>query len=470
MNPERTDGAARLARFGHSLVLLTVLVAVFAVTLVAVGLVSYRQAVGHAREGLRARLADRAYAVVAAVRAGSAPTPEAAAAALAPLRPSEGWVRVFDGGGAVLASSRSGESGRRGTPLDLPPPTVEPPPPPRARFVDGGRALEVCLVVPPAKRHELLGVAGPSPGAGLPASAAPELAAQPLDAPRLLAACAGMSLDEGLVGVTAARVQVAASVVAAILFGLLALLNIRQARRAAAVAVASERRERLAHLGQLAAIVAHEVRTPLATIRGFAQLLVERLAGDDERRRGPAEKIVAETDRLSRLAEDLLGYARPAPLRSALLDVSALARQCAERLAPTAAASRVRLLADVEGATPLYADADRLAQAIDNLVINAIQHSPPDETVLLRVARARGGVVVEVADRGPGVPPEERDRIFEPFHTRRSGGTGLGLAIARRVADEHGGTLALDERRVEGALFRLTLPMDREPTENRSAA
>jgi two-component system sensor histidine kinase HydH len=221
-----------------------------------------------------------------------------------------------------------------------------------------------------------------------------------------------------------------------------------------------ERRQRLASLGELAAIVAHEMRTPLSTVRGYAQLLAERAEGADERARAPMEKIIQETDRLSHLAADLLTYGRPTPPRMVPVDLSRLVAETAERLGQPAAQRRVSVRCEAPEAMLAVADPIRLAQAFDNLVQNAVQASPAGETVTIRLERARGRAVVEVSDRGPGVPVESQEKIFEIFHTTRKGGTGLGLAVARRIADEHGGSLVYDGSS-GWTVFRLTLPLER---------
>ena len=211
----------------------------------------------------------------------------------------------------------------------------------------------------------------------------------------------------------------------------------------------------------------HELRTPAALIRANAEVMEREglVTGD-----GTAllADVIAEADRLGGLVGDLLQLAAwdethltivPGPI-----DAAALAADTVRGARALAAERGVGLEVDVAGPAPATADRDRLIQLLLILVDNAIDHSPAGETVTVRVRRADGVVVIHVDDRGPGIPPAERERIFEPFTrlsgtTRHgSGGTGLGLAIARRIVDAHGGTIRADSPAAGGARFTVSLP------------
>ncbi len=231
--------------------------------------------------------------------------------------------------------------------------------------------------------------------------------------------------------------------------------------------------------------VSHELRTPLAMIRLYAETLAAGRIPTEARRQQYVETIVTESERLSRLVDNVLAFSRSdhgdraAALRP--LDVGALAAGVAERYRPVLAASGVALTVDAAaGLPPVSADADALAEALVNLLDNAAKYgvaaattpAGPDEArsgeVALTVRADARRVVVEVADRGPGLAAADRERVFEPFvrvqapsadglaHTAR--GTGLGLALVRRIAEAHGGTATAHARTGGGALFRLTLP------------
>jgi two-component system sensor histidine kinase HydH len=207
----------------------------------------------------------------------------------------------------------------------------------------------------------------------------------------------------------------------------------------------------LASLGEMAAVMAHEIRNPLASMKGNAQLLVEQLP-EPGPARSKAERLVSDAVRLERLTEDLLGLSGAASLQCADADPVAVLRGAVD---------------DVAGAVDIQAagapavfrlDADRMRQVLTNLLRNALQATDPPQPVTASVATEGGRLVYAVRDRGPGVPESERDRIFEPFHTTRLRGTGLGLAVARRIVEAHGGTIEASGHPEGGAVFRVALP------------
>lgn len=213
----------------------------------------------------------------------------------------------------------------------------------------------------------------------------------------------------------------------------------------------------------------HEIRTPTAIIRSSAEVLQrEELVLPDGREL--AEDIVAEADRLGRLVEELLALA--ASERGALaadrrpIDLAEVAAATVRRAGPLAAEQGLVLEGPAgDGpALPILGDADRLVQLLLVLLDNAFRVSPPGGHVVVAVARAGRRAQVAVSDQGPGVPADQRERVFEPFarlaRARGEGrGSGLGLAIARRIAEIHGGTLAVADAPGGGARFVLEVPL-----------
>ena len=214
----------------------------------------------------------------------------------------------------------------------------------------------------------------------------------------------------------------------------------------------------------------HELRTPTALIRANAEVLErEGLVAEDGR--PLVGDIVAEADRLARLVGDLLQLASTDATGLVLerrpIDLGRVAADTVRQVEALAAERgvAVRIEAAREGGPSVVSgDRDRLVQLIVILLDNAFDHAPQGTTVGVAVGRAGGRVELSVADDGPGIPPDERDRIFEPF-TRlpgvrrdRSGGTGLGLAIARRIAAAHDGTIRVDDAPGGGARFVVALP------------
>ncbi|MEI7742412.1 MAG: HAMP domain-containing sensor histidine kinase [Chloroflexota bacterium] len=211
----------------------------------------------------------------------------------------------------------------------------------------------------------------------------------------------------------------------------------------------------------------HELRTPAALIRANAEVLErEGLVAEDGR--DLLEDIIAEADRLGGLVGDLLQLAAWDETRLVLSlapeDVASIARTTVRGATALAAGRGVTLKVDAPGPAPAHVDRSRLVQLLLVLVDNAIDHSPAGTEVVVRVRAPKGQALIEVDDQGPGVPPADRKRIFEPFtrlpgSTRHgSGGTGLGLAIARRIAEAHGGTIEAGEPPAGGARFIVLLP------------
>ena len=216
--------------------------------------------------------------------------------------------------------------------------------------------------------------------------------------------------------------------------------------------------ERDAHMQQMLAGIAHEVRNPLAGISLYAGILRDELV--DDPRAAHAGKIDREVGYLERVVRDFLDFARRPPPELAPVELSALAREVAELAGPDAAAADLEIEVD---AAPLEvrADAGQLRRALLNLVKNAIAAAADvDErgaAVRLSVSRAGDAAVLEVWNRGAAIAPEVKARLFEPFFTTREKGTGLGLAFVADIARAHGGAIEVDSARGE-TRFRLRLP------------
>ncbi len=201
----------------------------------------------------------------------------------------------------------------------------------------------------------------------------------------------------------------------------------------------------------MAAVLAHELRNPLASLKGHAQLLARMLPTDGKEAQ-KADRVVAEATRMERLTTDLLDFARSAALRRASVDPTALLRASVEGLGAAVAL-------DVDAAPARWSlDPQRMRQALDNVLRNAIQASPEGVEARARIAVERGRLVFEIEDEGPGIAEAELEQIFAPFHTRRVRGTGLGLAVARRVVEQHGGTIIASNRPEGGARFVIEVP------------
>lgn len=215
---------------------------------------------------------------------------------------------------------------------------------------------------------------------------------------------------------------------------------------------------RLAALGQMAAGIAHEIRTPLGSIQGATEIIERDLPPDHPRRRFWVI-LQQESSRLNAVVQDFLDLGRPLTVDPRLIDARAAIDESVRSLQGLAGQRCVTLEVDAPGTFKLLADPQRLYQALTNLLRNAIQVSPGGGTVRIMAASAGGGAgTIAVDDEGPGLPPGEEERVFEPFFSRRKDGTGLGLALVQQILHAHGGRVEGATRNGGGARFVLHFP------------
>jgi PAS domain S-box-containing protein len=213
----------------------------------------------------------------------------------------------------------------------------------------------------------------------------------------------------------------------------------------------------LAQIGQLAAIVAHEVRNPLAGLRASLQVIGGRVT--EPRDRSAIGAMIQRIDGLNDKVEDLLLYARPKPPRLQAVDVKAVVREvsASAQFSTGRADAPIGISGDDVNAA---ADPDMFRAALLNVVLNACQAADGGE-VEVHIGKSDRVCHVVVCDRGPGITREIRDRVFEPFFTTRVNGTGLGLAIVKRLMELQDGTVTLSERPGGGTVADVTIPLAR---------
>jgi two-component system sensor kinase FixL len=215
----------------------------------------------------------------------------------------------------------------------------------------------------------------------------------------------------------------------------------------------------LARLGEMAALIAHEIKNPLAGIRGAIQIIGRRLPQEDQDARIVTE-IVNRIDSLSGLMKDLLLFARPPQPRMAPTEVARLVAATADLLSSDPTLQNVRV--DVEGsAPPIMADADLLTIVFHNLLVNGAQAMRGEGRIRVTVRPAGLSCQVSIVDTGPGIPPDLREKIFMPFFTTKSRGSGLGLPTAKRLVEAHNGQIVIDCPPAGGTAITLSLPVQR---------
>lgn len=218
---------------------------------------------------------------------------------------------------------------------------------------------------------------------------------------------------------------------------------------------------RLGSLGQITAGVAHEINQPVAAIRGFAENAQGFLArGDAARAEGNLSRIVELTQRIGTITAELRNFARRRTPETGPVDVDAVIESTLLLIGDRVRAQGVVLERTGPAGLHVTADRVRLEQILINLIQNALDALAGREGAVIRIAthRTADGIEIDVADNGPGVPPDIADELFMPFVTGRAEGLGLGLPIARNIARDFGGELSLTDSALDGAAFRLSLP------------
>lgn len=223
------------------------------------------------------------------------------------------------------------------------------------------------------------------------------------------------------------------------------------------------RNERLSALGNLAAGVAHEIRNPLSSIKGFATYLAGKIKGE-----GPdkdaAKMMIQEVERLNRVVSELLEFARPGDMRLKDEDINQVIARTLRLAHSDASAKGVTVrFSRNDSLPPVPLDAERLTQALLNLFLNAIQAMGPGGVleVSASMENRSNRVGVRIADTGKGMPPEVLSGIFNPYFTTKSSGTGLGLAIVHRIVEGHGGEIKVESQPGEGTVFTVLLSRGR---------
>ncbi|MEZ7196066.1 ATP-binding protein [Pseudodesulfovibrio karagichevae] len=219
-----------------------------------------------------------------------------------------------------------------------------------------------------------------------------------------------------------------------------------------------KQREKMAAIGNLAAGIAHEVRNPLSSIKGYATYFAGLFEEGSENRKA-ATVMIAETERLNRVISELLDFSRPSEIKSRQADMALVLDTVSRLLRQDAADQDIALAIDIEpGLPPVELDPDRMVQALLNIGINGIQAMEAGGGLTLCARRSGPDLVIEVEDTGQGIAEENLATVFDPYFTTKSQGTGLGLAVVRKIVEGHGGTVEVASAVGQGTTFTITIP------------
>jgi len=203
--------------------------------------------------------------------------------------------------------------------------------------------------------------------------------------------------------------------------------------------------------------VAHEVRNPLAGVKGAIQVLMSRRSADDSEL--PVMRdIVTRIDALSELINDLMVFARPRPPRLTAVEIQSVLADAITIVRRDPSAHEVEIVVEGEDMS-VTADGEMVRATVLNLLLNAAQAMAGQGRIVVSTGHSDGSAIVTIRDTGPGIPPEIRDQIFEPFFTTKARGGGLGLPIAKRTVELHGGSLTLDCPATGGTVVTMSLPI-----------
>ncbi|KIG13890.1 sensor histidine kinase [Enhygromyxa salina] len=296
---------------------------------------------------------------------------------------------------------------------------------------------------PPGHAGPRPGHAGPPPGHGPPIGPPGHLILEfePIMRTQLL---------------TRARRELGVAITGAALMLLASLVFWRLSHQAEQTEQRLAAQRQLAALGEMSAVLAHELRNPLASLKGHAQLLVEQLEASSGHARAKlkADRVVTEARRLEDLTHGLLAFVRVGEIVREMTSPVAIVESAALDL------DRERVQIVTSSAPRAWSlDGPRMQQVLANLIDNALQ-AAPDQTVEVEVTQRDRTLEFQVRDRGPGVPPAEREQIFAPFHTTRTRGTGLGLAVARRIVELHAGEITVTDNPGGGAVFTVSISQE----------
>ncbi len=220
------------------------------------------------------------------------------------------------------------------------------------------------------------------------------------------------------------------------------------------------RAERLSVLGRLSSLILHDIRNPLSILRGLAEMVLLHPADPAVVERN-IRRIIDETDRLGRIAGELLDYSRgEIRLQMSIVEPRDLVGEAVRILGERFASRKIEIRTDVAYPQPVILDQDRMLRVLLNLADNSRKAMPGGGVFTISVAKEDDRLVFQVSDTGEGMEQAVQDRLFEPYFTSsREGGTGLGMSIVKSIVDAHEGTLSFTSRRNEGTTFRVSLPV-----------
>ena len=243
-----------------------------------------------------------------------------------------------------------------------------------------------------------------------------------------------------------------------------AVILLRDLREVKQLQARAQRAEHLASIGRLASVIAHEIRNPLSSIRGFTQYFTSQFRdGTDEQKY--AKVMISEIDRLNRVIEELLDYSRPLTLQRREISVETILNHTIQLIQSDADGQGLRIVREFAANLPsIWVDSERITQALLNVCLNAIaaMESGGALTITTQIGKQSDTVEIAIADTGSGISADDLPKVFDPFFTTKASGTGLGLALIRKIIDHHEGTISIQSQLGKGTTVTIDLPIQAE--------
>jgi two-component system sensor histidine kinase HydH len=260
-----------------------------------------------------------------------------------------------------------------------------------------------------------------------------------------------------------ARIQILSISIVIIVLWVMGYFIIKTVKRSEELKRIMEEKERLAVMGEMASVLAHEIRNPLGSIKGFAQYLMEKnkepVPQNTDTGKDYLNIIVSEAKRLETLTEDLLIYAKPVEVRIAEFDLNELTKEIIHSLYPPGEAKRdVSFEMSVPDNITIKSDKEKLRQIITNIIQNSIDAVKESGTVSVKAEKTNDKIIIIISDNGCGMDSDTKAKAFKPFFTTKAQGTGLGLAVVEKLTKSIGGTVELESEPQKGTVFRIIIP------------
>jgi len=248
----------------------------------------------------------------------------------------------------------------------------------------------------------------------------------------------------------------------AILTGSLVDREFRIRRKQQKTQLQLERSQKLSMVGRMAASVAHEIKNPLASIKGAVEILRDNTTSETVKDEF-AEIVSKEIKRIDRTIGEFLEFARPRETRLEKLNLSQALRSSLKQIETHAAKNKIELRSDIEEDVIIRGDEEKMHQVVLNLLLNAMEASEPGAVVNVTLSHNSSGTVrLVISDNGKGIEETELERVFEPFYTTKSSGTGLGLTVVKSIIEKHQGEITLDSTAGKGTTVTVSLPVYKE--------